>query len=426
MPGRARTEGLPGLEPLPQNVLLSSTPVLQGYSMPAIPPRGFPESEFAARTDRAQRLMHAEQLDALLVMTEPEVRYFSGFLSQFWESPTRPWFLVVPSEGRPIAVIPEIGADGMKETWLDDIRTWMSPDPVDDGISLLLAVLDAIPARHGRVGVPMGAGTQLRMPAADFLHIRERLADKTIADATVLMRRLRALKSEAEIGKIRAACHAAAIGFNELPARACIGQTERDVCRAFKLEVLGAGADTMPYVMGNSGPGGYSNIVMGPSDRVLSEGDIMIIDTGSTFDGYFCDFDRNYAFGPPPADACRAYDIVYEATDAGFRAAQPGATTSDLWKAMWRVLEAGGAMDSGVGRMGHGLGMQLTEWPSNMPGDDTILEPGMVLTLEPGMLFAPSRAMVHEENIVIRPDGAEWLTPRAWPELPILDSTTAG
>lgn len=93
---------------------------------------------------------------------------------------------------------------------------------------------------------------------------------------------------------------------------------------------------------------------------------------------------------------------------------------------MWRVLEAGGAMDNGVGRMGHGLGMQLTEWPSNMPGDDTVLEPGMVMTLEPGMLFAPGRAMVHEENIVIRPDGAEWLTPRAWPEMPQVDSTTAG
>ena len=54
------------------------------------PPRGFPQSEFEARTGRAQRLMAAQDLGFLLLTTEPEVRYFSGFLTQFWESPTRP------------------------------------------------------------------------------------------------------------------------------------------------------------------------------------------------------------------------------------------------------------------------------------------------------------------------------------------------
>jgi len=394
--------------------------------MRAFPPRGFPEHEFEARAARAQDLMRRQRLDALLVMTEPEVRYFSGFLSQFWESPTRPWFLILPLEAKPIAVIPEIGAAGMKQTWLDDIRAWTSPAPVDDGVSLLLAVLDALPARFGRIGVPMGPGTQLRMPVVDFLEIRDKLTGKGIVDATDVVHRLRAFKSEAEIEKIRAACEAAASGFQSVATRARIGDTEREVCRRFKLDVLNAGADTLPYVMGNSGPGGYNNIVMGPSDRRLSEGDIMIIDTGATFDGYFCDFDRNYAFGRPPDDARRAYEVVHRATDAGFRAARPGATTSELWTAMWRVLEAGGALGNDTGRMGHGLGMQLTEWPSNMPGDETVLEPGLVLTLEPGMEFAPGRAMVHEENIVIRPDGAQWLSARAWPEMPEIGATESG
>ena len=70
--------------------------------------------------------------------------------------------------------------------------------------------------------------------------------------------------------------------------------------------------------------------------------------------------------------------------------------------------------------MGHGLGMQLTEWPSNTPTDGTVLEPGVVLTLEPGMEFAPGKQMVHEENIVIRDDGAEWLSRRAPDEMPII------
>ena len=79
-----------------------------------------------------------------------------------------------------------------------------------------------------------------------------------------------------------------------------------------------------------------------------------------------------------------------------------------------------GALGNDVGRLGHGLGMQLTEWPSNTPQDQTVLKPNMVMTLEPGMTFAPGLVMVHEENIVIRDSGPEYLTRRASPTLPIL------
>ena len=102
------------------------------------------------------------------------------------------------------------------------------------------------------------------------------------------------------------------------------------------------------------------------------------------------------------------------------KAARPGATTSDVWAAMWQVLEDGGALGNSVGRMGHGLGIELTEWPSNTPGDNTPLETGVVLTLEPGMEFAPGKQMVHEENIVITEDGARLLSRRAPTELPVI------
>lgn len=383
--------------------------------------RGFPESEFEHRTARTQTAMRRDRFDALLVMTEPEVRYYTGFLSQFWESPTRPWFVVVPAQGKPIAVVPGIGAAGMAATWLDDVRTWSSPDPRDDGVSLLAATVSALPSRFGRLGVPMGAETQLRMPLADFLSLRDRLTNLEIVDATGTIRRIRALKSENEIRKIRTACDIASKAFEALPAKLRMGQTEREICRTFKIDMLAAGADSAPYVMGVSGPGGYDNIIMGPCDRELTDGDVMIIDTGATYDGYFCDFDRNYGFGRVPDRARRAYETVYRATEAGFQAAVPGATTADLWRAMWWVLEAGGARGNDVGRMGHGLGMQLTEWPSNMPGDDTELQTGMVMTLEPGMALTPGQYMVHEENIVIRDEGPEWLSRRAWPEMPVVE-----
>ena len=78
--------------------------------------RGFEISEFETRMVRAQEIMHRRNLDAIWVTTPQNIRYFTGFDSQFWESPTRPWFVVVPREGKPIAVVPEIGAREMERT----------------------------------------------------------------------------------------------------------------------------------------------------------------------------------------------------------------------------------------------------------------------------------------------------------------------
>ena len=71
--------------------------------------RGFKIDQFEKRTLKAQQLMQHHGLDALLLTTETNVRYFTGFLTRFWESPTRPWYLIIPPQGGPIAVIPSIG-----------------------------------------------------------------------------------------------------------------------------------------------------------------------------------------------------------------------------------------------------------------------------------------------------------------------------
>jgi Xaa-Pro aminopeptidase len=188
-----------------------------------------------------------------------------------------------------------------------------------------------------------------------------------------------------------------------------------------RIDLLERGADHTPYIVSASGNDGYGDIIMGPGDRKLADGDILIIDTGSVFDGYYCDFDRNFAFGHASDKAKRVYDTLYRSTDAGLAAARPGATTTDVWQAMWSVLAAGGATSNDVGRMGHGLGAQLTEWPSLTANDHNPLEPGMVITLEPGMDFDGDKLMVHEENIVITESGADLLSKRAAAEMPVVN-----
>jgi Xaa-Pro dipeptidase len=387
------------------------------------PPRGFPTTEFEARLARAQRLMHRHKIAALWLTTEPEIRYFSGFLTQFWQSPTRPWFMVVPATGKPIAVIPEIGAGYMATTWIETIRTWPSPTPDDEGISLLLSTLRQTAGRSGRVATPMGPETHLRLPLADFDRIRRELtaAGLELVDGTPIIRSLRLVKSAVEIEKIAHICHLVSAAFAGLPANVGPGATEREIFRAFKMDILRRGGDDVPYLVGGSGCNGYGDIISPPSDRAVQPGDILMLDTGSLFDGYFCDFDRNFAVGRPSDLACKAYDLLYRATEKGLQAARPGLTAADLYQVMARELTVWEGLNSGVGRIGHGLGMQLTEWPSLTPSDQTVLQAGMVITLEPGVAVTPGRMMVHEENIVIRESGAELLTSRAPRELPLIE-----
>lgn len=160
--------------------------------------RGFETSELASRTARAQKIMHEMKLDAMFFTTEPNVRYFTGFQTQFWQSPTRPWFVVVPAEGKPIAIVPEIGASGMAQTWVDDIRSWPAPQPEDDGISLVAGVLNALPSRYGRVGATLGIESYLRMPVNNYLALTS-LVNKEFVDSSLAVHELRQIKSQAEI-----------------------------------------------------------------------------------------------------------------------------------------------------------------------------------------------------------------------------------
>lgn len=384
------------------------------------PDRGFPEREFADRTAKAQTAMAGVGLAGVLLTTEAEVRYFSGFHTLFWQSPTRPWFLFVPASGKPIAIIPEIGADLMRRTWVEDIRTWGAPAPLDDGVGLLVDLLAPFARSGAAIGLMKGHETHLRMPLRDFERLSAALLGLRMADATDLVRGLRMVKSDAEIAKIRHVCAIGSRSFAAVPDVAREGVPLEEVFRAFRREALVQGADDVPYLVGGADQGGYRDVISPPSRRPLAQGDILMLDSGATWDGYFCDFDRNWAMGEADDASRRAYDVLWRATEAGIAAARPGATCRDLFHAMRSVISELDDTGGDVGRLGHGLGMQLTEWPSHAAWDDTVIEENMVLTIEPSLSYGDGRIMVHEENIVVRAGGAELLTDRAAPDLPVI------
>ena len=376
--------------------------------------RGFNIDQFEKRTLKAQQLMRQHGLDALLLTTETNVRYFTGFLTRFWESPTRPWYLVIPLTGKPIAVIPSIGKALMSQTWVDDIRTWPSPDLNDDGISLLSNTLTEI-AKNKNIGIPSGTETYVRMPQADLKKLSKNV--KITSDCDIV-KKLRMTKSKEEISKIENACKIAAEAFRRVPEIAFENVNLDEVFRKFQVLCLEAGADWVPYLAGGADTEGYDDVISPAKETPLKKRDVLMLDTGLVWDGYFCDYDRNWSVDTPAKIVSDAYSQLLEASDAAFELAKPGATASDLFHAMNSILTKN-SEGTDAGRLGHGVGMSLTEWPSLIPDDYTVLEKGMVLSLEPGISIN-EKIIVHEENIEITETGARYLSPKAEKDLSVI------
>lgn len=393
-------------------------------------PPSIATQEFKERVAKAQERMDAERLDALFITSEDNYRYFTGFQGPVWQNLTRPRYCIVPRVGDPILIVPTSNAVICAETagWIKDVRMWIAPNPKDDGVSLCADALKSLASKYRRIGAELGPESRLTMPVGDFLRLKEKLAPIDVADGDWMIRQMRLIKSEPEIKLIRHVCQLVSFAFEGLAKQLKPGDTERTAAEKFQTEVLRRGGEKIVYLVATSGRGGYPCINMSPSDKVLKKGDVYIIDTGVSYEGYYCDFDRDYSFGKPSDAVKKAYDAVWRATDAGIKAARPGVTTTDVWRAQAQVLADAAGLPLtkegfGAGRFGHGLGLRMCEPPSNNPEDRTVLKPGMVLTIEPGMPFVVNgekKVLVHEENLVVREGGAELLTRRAPREIPVI------
>ncbi len=384
------------------------------------PQHGFNISEFHMRLNQTHQIMSEKKLDALLITSPHNFRYFTGFDSYFWESPTRPWFLIIPANKEPIAAIPSIGNSALKKTWIKNIHSWPSPNPKDEGISLLASLIKNLNNKFGNIGVEIGNESNLRMPIRDYMSLQKQINEFSFVDGSNVLWNLRMIKSENEISKLKFICKTASEAYENLPDTININETERSICNKLKIDLINKGADHVLFMACSSGKIGYEQIIFDPTDNLMESGKILFIDTGATFDGYFCDFDRNFAFGSINEKVQNAYKATWDAVSTGIIEAVPGKKCSDIFKSMNKILKQAGSIGNGVGRMGHGFGLQLTEPPSIMINDDTILKPGMAITIEPVFEFETGNMIVQEENIIITENGNEIITNRSSKEIPLI------
>jgi Xaa-Pro dipeptidase len=392
--------------------------------------RKVPEAELTRRIRLVKTSMETQGVNALILSAQDNFIYLTGFDSPTWVNLARPRYCVVPARGELILVVPTTNLSAVERmTWVRDIRSWVSPNPVDDGLSLVADAVCATTVPEAVVGMEIGPQSRLGLPVADFMALRERLLPRRLADADGLLREVRKVKSPFEVAAIRAAAEATSRAFAGLAGRSLADRDECSIVQDFRTLLFAEGVEDAPYLVAESGFGGYPSLQMARSGRRLSDGTVLSIDAGCRVSGYFCDFNRNFCVGRIPDISRRADDLLWQATQAGIEAARPGATAADVWYAVAQVLDRGleaiGGRRTRSGRMGHGIGLRLTEPPSVHPEDTTVLVPGMVITVEPSAEFeivtlagTAKRMLIHEENLVVTYDGPQLLSARAPRGLP--------
>jgi Xaa-Pro aminopeptidase len=222
---------------------------------------------------------------------------------------------------------------------------------------------------------------------------------------------LRAVKEPDELDAMRRVAAIGDAAFARLAQERFVGRTEREL--AWRMEELlheeGAHGVSFPAVVAAGVEGATPHAK--PGDRTIEAGTTVVVDSGAVLDGYCSDCTRTFATGQLPDELERAYDVCLEAQLAGLASVRAGVGGADADAAAREVIEAAGYGEAFGHGLGHGVGLLVHEEPALRKESTDVLEPGHVVSVEPG-IYQPGIGGVRIEDLVIVTDGdAEVLTP---------------
>ncbi|MGB0036917.1 MAG: Xaa-Pro peptidase family protein [Candidatus Acidiferrales bacterium] len=366
--------------------------------------------EYQGRIAHAQQLMADSKpaLDVLYVTPSTSLRYFTGI--RWWPS-ERLLALLVPRKGDPTLICPGFEEGRLREIlrWPMEIRVWQE----DESPYLLAAKwLADRGIRAGHVGIE----ETTRYVFFDGLRHAAPALDYTSADPVTSVCRMQ--KSVHELELMRLACEATCNVYRATFASLREGMKQSEV------------ADMVARGYARMGLVGDASVLFGSAaaaphgtreNRTLREGDAVLIDDGTTVEGYQSDVTRTGVFGKPSEKLQRAFEIVRKAQDAALAAAISGRECGSVDDAARTVITEAGfgpGYKSFTHRLGHGIGMDGHEWPYLVHGNRTILKPGMTFSNEPGIYIAGDYGLRCEDDMVISETGAaRLLTPGFQPSL---------
>ncbi|HET6547393.1 MAG TPA: aminopeptidase P family protein [Solirubrobacter sp.] len=352
--------------------------------MTAVP---FTAQDFAQRLARGAA--HAEQagLSGLLVTPGPDLLYFTGYAPIAITE--RITMLVVHAGGDPAMIVPILERPDAEAAPAADAFALADWTDGDDPYAAAAALLDP----RGRYAISDSAW------AMHVLGLQRALPESSYAAMTTAMPMLRAVKGEDELERLATAGAAADASFEDIAGVRFAGRRESDVAADLAGFLREHGHSQVDFTVVGSGPNG-ANPHHEVSERLIEEGDMVVLDFGGLKDGYGSDTTRTVHVGEPTAEEREVHEIVRRAQQAGFEAVRPGIACQEIDRAARRVIADAGYGEYFIHRVGHGIGLTTHEPPYMIEGETHLLEPGMCFSIEPG-IYLPGRFGVRIEDIVV-------------------------
>lgn len=379
----------------------------------------FPPAEFHERARRTRLAMAKTGIDVLWLTSETNHVYFSGLHTPSFATRARPISLLLPVDGEPVVVVSRNQeGQALAASWVPDIRIHRGLE--SEALAVVADILRERGLASARIGCELGEEQRLGMSYLGFETMRSALPQAQWVDAAPVLWQIRSVKSAREIAYLREIGAITGRAYQRMFTVARPGISESEVHREFVASLIAQGADGPRYGAIHSGPGNYRRIG-GPTDRRLAAGDLLWADTGVSRHGYWADYTRTLSIGRPSDAHRRFYAIAYEATRAMLAAVRPGVPIAELMRVCRRIFAREGLELGAATRVGHGIGADLAEPPSVVDTNETPLEIGMTLAIEPAVARDDGFLGV-EENFVVTEKGAELLSVASEPDLPWIDA----
>jgi Xaa-Pro aminopeptidase len=277
-----------------------------------------------------------------------------------------------------------------------------------DGVELVRTARDVIGALAGLL-----AGRRVGFESAHVTYAgHQRLAagGADLVPTSGVVEALRRVKEQSEVAAIRAAAAISDEVYAALAQERFTGRTEHELAWWLEQAFHEAGAERLAFSsIVASGPNGASPHA-DPTGRVIERGTLVTIDMGCVVDGYNSDCTRTFSTGELPTALAEAYALCLEAQLAGLAAVRPGAHGADVDAVSRVAIEAAGLGERYGHGLGHGLGLEVHESPVLRPESTDVLEPGNIVTVEPGIYLPGVGGVRIEDLVLVTDDGAEPLT----------------
>ncbi|MDF2726148.1 MAG: peptidase [Paenibacillus sp.] len=361
------------------------------------------EKRYQARIAKLRPLMEAAGCEAVIVASAANLFYFTGLWIDAHE---RLLALVVKRNGEALLVAPDLHRGELAHQQMSAVF-WR------DGEDAAALLANALPT-SGAVGVDEA------WASGHLIALMRHRPHIVWTGSAGLLGAIRRVKDAFELDRIRESAAVLNRVMAAFMPHLRAGRTEEQLLgqllELWKQEGVRELSFDPTVAAGANGANPHHT----PGQAVVQGGDLVIVDTGGKLNRYCSDMTRTFSIGNPSAEQREVYELVREAQAAGARAVRPGITLSEVDRIVRNVIEQGGYGPYFVHRTGHGIGIDIHEEPSVQGGNELVIEPGMVFSVEPG-IYVPGKFGVRIEDIVIvTADGCESVNEPVSKQLTIL------